>query len=487
MGQFVNKVSVACGVIIAVVFLLMHALVGFIPVGDGAGWDGGVYIQYVELLGQGKPVLDDPYRSIRMSGFLPLILASNLGASKELLILIQASLNAFMLSFGAALLHDSMLRLGVIKKTATLSVAILSCSWMFICMPVFYPILSDHIALAMVCVSVWCWIRSYNWVLYLSCAYFTWLMPGLFLIPLALAAFPYAKNYEVTKGEINYRGVISLFFMLAVPASLFLLKMVYGISLSDISAHAASAKGKTGSVDIILLSTSAMLLSLMVIIWLGCRVVFDFSTWKSLSVSSFLTACGFFIVSAFIMKISFDWNTGFVGPPLLDYLFYQSLAAPFKPLVAHFISFGPVVLLAIGSCVAWARGHAQPIPKGLLIAFLAFIPLLSFGSESRQWIGILPIAVLIFAVSTYSWYTRIWCLVVSAIVIFPVIWLKANVSFAAISGIGFQTFQWQFYYGRQGPWMSLTTYQVGLIAALGFIVVSCLLQMYSNARSRVII
>lgn len=473
-----NRTSLLCGVAIAAAFLLMHTLVGFIPVGGGAGWDGGVYVQYIELLGQGKPILGDPYRSIRMSGFLPLVVASNLGASKDWLILIQACINACVLSIGAAMLHDTMLRLGVQKKVATLSIGILSCSWMFLCMPMFYPVLSDHIALAMVCVCLWCWVRSIEWAVYVFCAFFTWLMPGLFLIPLILAIFPYVKNHQELGIKFDKKGAIALFVLFAVPLSCLMLVMIYHIPLAEVAKHSVSANGKTASIDVILLSACSMLLSLLLIVWLGSRLAIDGRTWKCVSVTGLLKGCLFFIASATVMKYSFDWTAGFAGPPLLNYLFYQSLAAPFKPLVAHFISFGPVILLAIYGCISAIRSFQHSVPKAIEIVFVAFLPLLAFGSESRQWIGILPIAVIIFALADYSWLTRVWCLLVSFLVLLPVLWLKSNIALAAGNGLGFQTFQWQFYFGRQGPWMSLSIYQIGLLVAFGFIIIALRLQQY---------
>lgn len=475
-----------CGLAVALVFLITHCIVGFIPVGDGAGWDGSVYVQYIELLGQGKPIFGDPYRSIRMSGFLPLVIASHLGASKVLLIWLQAAINAVMLSIGAALLHDVMLRLNVKQSVATLSIAILACSWMFLCMPMFYPILSDHVALAMACVCLWCWVRSYHWTIYLLCAICAWIMPGLFLVPLVLAALPYRikeNNDTALITPNNFKPSIVLLVLLAVPLTILLLQTIYHVPLSAVSAHSASGSGKTASVDMILLSASAMLISLYLIIWIAVRLGLDPATWKSLSWSGLLVGSLFFVASATLMKISFDWNTGFAGPPLLDFLLYQSLAAPFKPLVAHFISFGPVILLAIAACLEWTVGNRRPIPVALLVVFLAFLPLLSFGSESRQWIGVLPIALVIFAVADYAWRTRVWCLVVSALVLAPAFWLKPNISIATSTGLGFQTFQWQFYFGRQGPWMSLTTYQVGLITLLAFVSIAILMRMYKNHYS----
>lgn len=63
-------------------YILIYFIVGVIPVGGGSGWDGGVYLDYIARLAAGDSVRGDPYRIIRMSGFLPAIMASHLGLDR---------------------------------------------------------------------------------------------------------------------------------------------------------------------------------------------------------------------------------------------------------------------------------------------------------------------------------------------------------------------------------------------------------------------
>ncbi|MBR7198736.1 glycosyltransferase [Pseudomonas sp. 14A] len=57
-----------------------------------------------------------------------------------------------------------------------------------------------------------------------------------------------------------------------------------------------------------------------------------------------------------------------------------------------------------------------------------------------------------------------------------------NLAIAAAKGLGFQTYQWQFYFGRQGPWMSLTTYQLGVILISVFIAFSLFMHFSKNCQ-----
>ncbi|HEY8036076.1 MAG TPA: hypothetical protein VIF37_10865 [Methylobacter sp.] len=147
---------------------------------NGGGFDGRIYLNYIQTLALGNPITGDPYRSIRISGFLPLIVASAFGFSRKALIELQLYLNIGMLSVSAALFYDSLSGFGVKRETVTISVAALVVSFPFLVLPVFYPVLSDNVALALSCVCLWCWTRSYQYIIYIFCAYFIWLYPSFF-------------------------------------------------------------------------------------------------------------------------------------------------------------------------------------------------------------------------------------------------------------------------------------------------------------------
>src|SRR5690606_16958066 len=90
---------------------LTASVVEIIPVNNGAGWDGWQYLQYVRSLAQGEAIVGDPYRSVRLSGFLPLIAAATLSVSQEALVFIQQALNVLLLGVAAGLFFDTLIRL----------------------------------------------------------------------------------------------------------------------------------------------------------------------------------------------------------------------------------------------------------------------------------------------------------------------------------------------------------------------------------------
>jgi hypothetical protein len=62
------------------------------------------------------------------------------------------------------------------------------------------------------------------------------------------------------------------------------------------------------------------------------------------------------------------------------------------------------------------------------------------------------------------------------IVLFPAFWLKDGLSKAVESQLSFQSPQWQLYFGRMGPWMSVETYEIGLLGLIIFLLLIKILE-----------
>ena len=455
------------GLLYALLLTVLHSILGHIPVNEGRGWDGHVYLQYIELLGHGQAIVADPYRSIRMSGFLPLVGASALGAPANTLVTIQTILNIILISTSAGMLHDTLRQLGVAPRAALLSLATGLLAWPLLIVPFYYPILSDNVALVVSCLCLWCWARGHQFALYPLLAYAVWVLPGLFLVPLVLAAMP--RHFDHSSATSFRPRASLLLFVVSVPCVLSLVLSIAGqLSDDEVASHSAHLQGHTALMSLRTLSSMALVASITVVVWLGARSVVDSSLWKSVRPTHALAAVLVLAASAVAMYLLLDWTSGFQGPPLLHYMLMQSLAAPFKPLVAHFLSFGPVIIIAMAGCIAWSIGKLQHLPKALLASQLSFLPLLLVGSESRQWIGALPVAIVVAAMTPLSLLQRLCCLAFALLLALPSLWLKPAVGGALEQGASFQSSDWQLYFGRHGPWMSIETYELGAFMLVAF-------------------
>ncbi|MDP2244986.1 hypothetical protein [Pseudomonas sp.] len=479
--MLMNREYITIFLSVFILFLLISFISGYIPVSDGAGWDGSIYYNYAQILAAGGDISGDPYREIRMPAFFPIILAIKFGANHSQIIIIQAILNSILLAASASLLYATFLELGLQKKISILSLAALILTWPFIVMPVFYPILSDHAALATSCLCLWCWSKSQRWALCVISAASLWIIPGSFLIPLILSAFPLRAQGAQAVPRYKYRISARILATVLISISIFFFIVPYLLSIPQdkILAHATDKDGVTALMELRSLSLLSISAAVLFVVWIYISILTNINTWKAVSYKYLTLSFVATLSSAYFMYSCIDWSSGFAGPPLFLNMALQSLALPFKPLVSHFLNLTPTIIPALIVVAKYSFGGQKNTPIGLLVIFSAFIPFLLFGSESRQWIGVLPILVTIFAMSEFSYAQRKWCLLVSIALISPLLWLNKKTITALQSGASFQSDEWQFYFGRQGPWMSIDSYEIGLASIAVFIAGHLLFSTYS--------
>lgn len=459
---------VAC--IAAFLYLVVYFICGQIPVTGGAGWDGSVYLKYIQKLSQGEAIHGDPYRSIRMPGFGPLIAFAAVGIKPDSYLVTQLLLNVLFLSAGIAFFYSSLINIGCGNKRAITTVAVLFFSWPVLVMPIYYPVLSDHAAIALSCASLWLWSKSLRGWLIGLCVLSLGVLPGLFLIPMILVALPFKSCVnEDYRCRADRRVVIPLFIIFGLVLSVAICKYLLGFSLDSITTHAVTKGGVTALPNWLPLTLFSTVTGGIFISWIYLHLIFDGSIWRVLSVRWLGIVVCVLLVSIFLIYTTIDWSKGFSGPPLIRYMALQTLAAPFKPLIAHFYSFGPVIVLSIWTLYRWSVSREGAIPYGLVVLLAVYLPFLWFGSESRQWMGVLPVCAAIFAMGNYNFCIRLWCVLFSGFLIFPLVFLNANSLKALNLGLSFQSTEWQYYFGRQGPWMSVETYIAALMMLIVFL------------------
>jgi hypothetical protein len=451
--------------------LLAYALavhvVGRIPVSNGAGWDGSLYLRQAQEIASGLIPTGAPYHLSRMPGFAPLILAAYAGLSEQQLLSFQTFFNAGQLAIAASLFIRLMLDWGLSRKLAWLSVLYLCMSWPWLVMPVYYPILSDHSALFVSVLSMWCWSKNMHRTL--ACLTFAsvWIMPGLFVVPLILSCFPHRAHSSsgVASGTPAkwFNGVQAIAVVFALP--LFFFFLVSPIKDTDISQH-------PGGVDVAWislkwLSAVGILLSITVICLAWTKLFLSKSFWQALSLQSMFWSLLGATISLLLLLAVPNWKEGYSGPPLLDYMLLQSLAAPLKPAVAHFLYFGPIISITIITIFRWSLSESTSLsaePRfGLKVTILAFLPFLLLGSESRQWIAVFPIVVAWFC-TTYGSNRRLTFITIicfSMLATSPYLGIASQQS--NIMQLPLTHPDWQLYFGRQGPWMSREYYLIGAV------------------------
>lgn len=465
-------------------YALVHAITGFIPVFDGAGWDGDAYMRHIQTLAQGGTVDNDPYRVQRLSSLLPALAAGNLGATRQQILLTQATANAALLALSAALFFDTMRALQCRPRTAICAVGALVLNWPYLVMPVYYPMLSDHIAMATAVAALWAWAKRHSGLLYALIFLGVWFMPGLFLMPLILACMPRTADHATVAGQAqqdtSWRIAQTTALVVGLAALAFVLHGMARLDPVGIRNHPVG-DAVNGDYALIHLRTLSWLLTgalMFLVVWAATRLLGRPEFWRSIGLGRLVTAlaalgCG---IASVLWVI--DWGVGYRGPPFWTFMQQQAMAAPLKPLVSHLLHFGPVFVVALLLCLADAGRPRPGVPLPLYTLLLAYTPLALLGSESRQWLAVMPAAVALLALQQHGILVWRLYLAFSLLLCAPALWLRRGVADALARGAEYTDPGWQLYFGRQGPWMSIETYAAGLVLALVF------LGVYLSARRR---
>ncbi|MFK3798196.1 hypothetical protein [Pseudomonas sp. NPDC088444] len=452
--------------------IIFYLICGTIPVNNGAGWDGAGYLSVIQDIGNGTFLQNDPYHVTRLPGFIPAISAALLGFRGLDLIHIQTAVNIFLMALSAGLFSESLKSLGRSVVVTRLSTATLVFSWPFVVMPVYYPILSDNTALFMSCLAIWSWATGRQKMLYFTTFASLWVMPGLFVIPFILSVYP-PRGAQPTLAQQPRDKLLLLGSCVATLLIMGILTKLFtslASTLPDefIVQHSRILNGMTALIELKSLSIAAAFAGALIFSWALSRRIFDPASWNLISVPKLVVATILLIANLAIMYFGVNWATGFKGPPLLHFMYAQTLALPFKPIVSHFIGLNPAVLIAVAGLLF--KGMSERTDKGPEIALLCFVPALFFGSESRQWVGILPIAILLLSLQTWSIPRRIWCFAAAVMAVLPALLLKSETLVASSQSMGLQSVEWQYYFSRQGPWMSVASYEITVIALAIFII-----------------
>lgn len=338
-------------------------------------------------------------------------------------------------------------------------------------MLIYYPILSDHVALLIVILAIYAWATSRFTILLLLVIFSVWVMPGLFVVPFLLALMPVDRCVAFDCVRSGYNRAAFLLAFVAISS-------IFGCLIYAILAHPDDEilrhpqNLNMGLPDLKYWTVSLLALWFAGVAWIYARIFASVDSWKFLSVKNALFAVIALLVGVISIRFLIDWEQGFRGPPLFYYLTLQAVAAPLKPFVAHFLYFGPIFIAALFLCFLYGRGLGDLKGFPLFICLLAYLPILAMGSESRQWIAAFPVAVALVAINRFRYRLLLLFLFSALALCIPAMYLEGALAASFIDGQQkMDSLGWQFYFGRQGPWMSQRTYVIGLVSMLVFLVI----------------
>lgn len=470
LGKIIFDESIAyrMSVLAALLLIAVYQLTGLIAVGDGAGWDGNAYLNLLfDWKNSGHIPVTDPYRISRLTGFFPTVVAEFLlDLTRQQLLYVQMSFNVLGISAAAGLFTDYLMKSGIPTRRAVHYTTALLLTWPILVMSTYYPLLSDHLAIVLSCWSLWCFShKHFKWLL-ATCLIAPLIMPGLFLLPLTLLTFSQPETQASFINRLTFGMKVRMLVFLGLAAAMVGYACLWFTRIEDSELLHVGSTLASGIPGLRWLSSTYLILALIGVAWLwsrllGCDGALPVLSIKWFFLAAIATACGHAI-----LYFGLDWSQGFRGPDLVQNMFYQGLNTPFKPILSHFSYFGPCLLIALQ--LVWTSNRSARTVRAVQIAILGFLPLLVVGSESRQWIAILPFLVAYVAQSGVSDKTTKLILYFSLLMATPLFWLAKSIASAFASGLPMSDPLWQLYFGRQGPWMSHSTYLITAIACMIF-------------------
>lgn len=438
-----------------------------IPSGYGAGWDGENYLNLCVAIAHGTPPDDmNLYYYLRVLSFPLGLIAGLIDPDISSLVQVQA-LNAFVyMSITIVAIVLALQNLGVTTKSIRFTLGCVVSSWWFIIAPGLYPVLSDHAAIAVASVSLLIWSSGHRSVLQLPLACVSIFMhPLLLLVP----GFFFVFKDRLIVGDVQPRhtlnawqfaaattaGIFAFFYssslMLGLPESSLIDRQGVGLSPAMLEARPFSV-----ALSALLVSAIFFFVSL-----LSFRCVFRLSPIHLARTAIVLLA----IAGLFFAATTLIPHKAIGSPPLLNNLLIQAQGAPLKQLAAHVAYIGPIALLGFVALAHTGLGGC-PTSRLLGMCLSPFLLLMCLGSETRQFIHIIPI-LLALIVTTFD--TRIpWVpiLLLHLASLAPAVSIHQAMGNVRLED-DFLCPAWQVYFGRHGPWMNTPSY-VYFLAILTF-------------------
>lgn len=456
------------GLISVLVLILSNQITGQIPVNNGAGWDGYEYLKLLIQWRESGLVPSDPYRMSRVFGFLPLVVSEFIWTlSIDGLIALQTAINIVGMGVAICFFMDYLLKCGSTLKGAYKYTISLLLAWPVLVMPTYYPILSDHLAIILSCICLWCHIESRYKTLAAICVISPVVMPGYFLVPFILLCITPklqpSESFIYISVSSKWRRFI--FFTLAVLMVYFVLSWMLSIDNEDLLHEGLFLIPSL--VEWRYMSAAYVVIFMICVAWLWALQLQEGYLLSRISLKLFVLGLISIGLGHSMLYFFLDWDNGFKGPPFLENIFSQALNAPFKPLVAHFFLFGPAFIGAF--LFLFKKENMLEISYPVKCCLLAFLPLFVICSESRQWVSTLPLFFAFLAQNCLCEKRANLIIIFSMLLAVPLFWLSDYVTKAMKLGLWLDSLEWQIYFGRQGPWMSQTMYAYSFIMMILFI------------------
>lgn len=368
--------------------------------GNGLGWDGFRYSKYAQNFYE--VIFNHQLSAYVSQRIFPLFLIYI--TTQILHFTITEANSVFLFS----MLNVSLLILSVLiwsklakKLQWNLGVQIISFSGLFLNfvnlkMAFYYPTLTDTTAFTLGLLILYFYVNGGKKCLLLTTVIGAFTYPTLLYAGLVLFLFPMNNKISITAETTTKK----LNLLLAIVQSVVITTLSVVIWHQHDWLGAARALGSDYSLPVLGLSTIALFLYLT-------AGLYPMSSYYRSILVNFKNLFSFkrIVISGLVyvfVKLSIKWISSpdiTSGLTIWEYIIHiagQALAYPFVFIISHVIYFGPIVCLLIFLWKDALRHLIKERAIGLFFLTGIYI-LLSIGSESRQLVNFLPIAVYMVA------------------------------------------------------------------------------------------
>lgn len=446
-----------------------------IPVGNGLGWDGTVY--YNASIDFEQKFLNRQMTSYFFQRSFPAMLTyyllksvtyfvSILGLSTANIYTPSSVLSCFFLWNTIAILGSNCFLFKIYNKFEFDKKVQIVCFLLFnLNYPVakffsYYPLLTDYLAFFMALAIFYAYLYGRQVLLFFLFLIGCFIFPTLFIVSAILFVFPYRASeanifaHIYTKYVSKYIGI--LYILVTLLALAYFIFKTRAILIDYENSNYTLPLGQS-PIDVLLFPLSVLLACAYIV----CLVYFAYQKKilpKLLGNFRFfnLLLVTFCYISISLIIKSYFTEAGFTIYGFRNNIIIQSIKQPLVFYFCHFFYLGLSVILPFIYYKKWEEIEKKMGIGSMFVIIVHF--LLMIGSETRQFITILPFMVVYSGLLLKLFFTvdNKVILVIGFLSFFiSTVWLPINISHV-INREGMP----YLYAIHQGPWMPANFYYI---------------------------
>jgi hypothetical protein len=484
-----NKSSLTIFVIMLLSLVLSQALLMFlfekIPVNEGLGWDGVIYYKmaadFKQKLFGGEITIYHIKRcfpsfivhySLKIIDYAwKLLSGTNLKPTIPVIIASFSLLNIFTILGSNIFLFKIGNRLSFNHLQKIFCLISFNLIFPLGKLLNYCPVLTDYFALFVTILLFYTYLHKQNVLLlaFFLIGYFTF--PTLSIVSFFLFAFPYNTKENTQKIIIptTYNKPIYIVF---IGVIIILLAMkTYTIFLKYTTEYNYVLPFNQSPIDVFLFPLSVITLIAYVVIIATISYPLNIiqNSLKQIKVVNVAIILVLFGALTKLIQLHFV-KEGFTPDTFVENIFTQSIKQPFVSFLCHYFYFGIAFIIPFFYYRYWSD-LLERLGIGVILVILAHLALM-IGSETRQFITVLPFLVIASAIILQK-HNKLTPKIISIIAIISfitsTIWLPIN-QFNLVQDKNLIAIEMPYLYAiHQGPWMPSEFYYVLLL----FTIISC--------------